>query len=182
MDIDVPTKTPTKQRVFPFTTIIVTNPDEASARSAQTLLDSTLKRYLNNSHSTEEDEIKVISTCDPFGARCGSFGGTVAAVELAQRLSFYVNGEEKKEGGSEYSETVLVLHAGGDSSRCPLSMILGKAWTNLPSTQYRNPIEWLIHQLEELFYRANIPKGSLLIHATDCLVTIGEEDEEIIKE
>ncbi len=154
-----------KKRAFPFSTIIVTNPDEASARSAQKLLDSTLKRYLNQTNA--EETVQIISTCDPFGARCGSFGGTLAALEGIPN--------------SKISQTVLCLHAGGDSSRCPLSMILGKAWTNLPSeNNYRNPIAWLIHQLEDLFYSANIPKGSLVVTATDCLISLGESTSELL--
>mmetsp|Transcript_41753 Transcript_41753/g.46610 ORF Transcript_41753/g.46610 Transcript_41753/m.46610 type:complete len:1263 (-) Transcript_41753:750-4538(-) len=150
------------KRNFPFTVIIVTNPDEKSARSAQRLLNSTLKRYFDDNYDTKE-EIKIISTYDPFGARCGSFGGTLAALELI--------GKE-----NNVNETVLCLHAGGDSSRCPLSMILGKAWINLPSYTFPNPTAWLINQLEDLFYRARIPKGSLLVTATDCLISLGQHD------
>lgn len=153
-----------KTKPFPFTTIIVTNPDEVAARSAQQLLDSTLKRYLSmTSKDITVKEIQIISTCDPFGARCGSFGGTLAALELV----------------NDPNDTVLCLHAGGDSSRCPLSMILGKAWTNLPSSEYRNPITWLISELEELFYRAQLPKGSLFVVATDCIISLAEKQKEI---
>ena len=191
----MPTKQRTtgRNRAFPFTTIIVTNPDEASAKSAQTLLDSTLKRYLNNRNKNKnknnnndhgsgiyvsKNDVKIISTCDPFGARCGSFGGTLAALEL---ILDDADADDKNDNTNHplvEMETVLCLHAGGDSSRCPLSMILGKAWTNLPSDDYRNPIAWLIHQLEDLFYKANIPKGSLLVTATDCLISLGQEEEQ----
>ncbi|VEU41868.1 unnamed protein product [Pseudo-nitzschia multistriata] len=171
-----------ENRTFPFTTVVVTNPDEASACSAQKLLESTLKRYLNDKRRYGEDEtainVKVISTCDPFGARCGSFGGTLAALDLLRDNSSGSNGDNdvrrSSEGGESCVETVLCLHAGGDSSRCPLSMILGKAWTNLPSSQYRNPIIWLISQMEDLFYRTQIPEGSLLVLATDCVLSFGD--------
>jgi fucokinase len=146
---------------FPFTTVIVTNPDEASAKSAQQLLDSTLKNHLRKQYP--QQSIRFLSTYDPFGARCGSFGGTLAAVDLIR----------ENNDGDLQNETILCLHAGGDSSRCPLSMILGKAWQELPSKQYRNPTFWLIHQLEDLFRLANIPKGSLLVAATDCLISLG---------
>ena len=173
-------KRTTKKRAFPFTTIIVTNPDEASARSAQRLLEETLQRYLNNNNANGSDSccrrnVRIFSTCDPYGARCGSFGGTLAALECMTKAepetepNTSTNTNTKTE-----TETVLCLHAGGDSSRCPLSMILGKAWTNLPSENYRNPIAWLIHQLEDLFYRANLPSGSLLVTATDCLISLGD--------
>ena len=158
-----------KKRPFPFTTIIVTNPDAASAKSAQKLLDYTLKQYLK-AHASNGDNIDIISTCDPYGARCGSFGGTLAALELIRKPD--------SASRSNALDTVLCLHAGGDSSRCPLSMILGKAWTNLPSQEYRNPIAWLIHQLEDLFNRAKIPHGSLLVTATDCLISLGNSEPE----
>eukprot|EP00536_Pseudo-nitzschia_multiseries_P014337 jgi/Psemu1/298690/fgenesh1_pm.687_\ len=166
------------QKPFPFTVIIVTNPDEGSARTAQNLLDSTLKLYLENTRrsvNSTQNEIKIVSTCDPFGARCGSFGGTLAALEFV----------DDKTNEDDEPETVLCLHAGGDSSRCPLSMILGKAWTNFPSSEYRNPIAWLLSQLEDLFYRARMPKGTLLVVATDCLILMGEpgdDDEDSTKE
>jgi len=131
-----------------------------------------VEQYLDSTrrHNATKKDIKIISTCDPYGARCGSFGGTLAAVELMG---------EKTDGDEVDVETVLCLHAGGDSSRCPLSMILGKAWTNFPSSKYRNPIEWLISQLEDMFYRARMPAGSLLVIATDCLILMGEPGDAI---
>ncbi|MGK3740575.1 MAG: galactokinase/mevalonate kinase-like predicted kinase [Bacillariaceae sp.] len=153
------------KRCFPFTHIIVTNPDERAAISAQGLLDNTLKRYIGENYHMKK-EIQIISTYDPFGARCGSFGGTLAALELIETTK-------------NNDATVLCLHAGGDSSRCPLSMILGKAWINLPSSTYPNPTAWLINQLEDLYYRARIPKGSLLVTATDCLISLGQQDTNI---
>jgi galactokinase/mevalonate kinase-like predicted kinase len=194
----MPTKQQTtggRKRAFPFTTIIVTNPDEASAKSAQTLLDSTLKRYLSNRNKhnntnghdsgndvSKNNDVRIISTCDPFGARCGSFGGTLAALELILDDGNNKNNTNTNHHHPLEKETVLCLHAGGDSSRCPLSMILGKAWTNLPSDDYRNPIAWLIHQLEDLFYKANVPKGSLLVTATDCLISLGQDKEQCRQE
>ena len=168
------------KRCFPFTHIIVTNPDERSAISAQGLLNNTLKRYIEKNYDMKK-EIQIISTYDPFGARCGSFGGTLAALELIETTKNN-NADSKdtctttKTTMCDDDATVLCLHAGGDSSRCPLSMILGKAWINLPSDKYPNPTAWLINQLEDLYYRARIPKGSLLVTATDCLISLGQQD------
>jgi hypothetical protein len=176
--------------MFPFTTIIVTNPDEASAEAAHELLDSTLKKHLQTYHPAQTSDVRVISTCDPFGARCGSGGGTLAALELLSSQpppnhdndnNGNGNGDDNKGRPvlhQQHQETVLCLHAGGDSSRCPLSMILGKAWTSLPSSKYRNPTIWLIHQLELLFHKSKIPKGSLVVAATDCLISFGPQLED----
>jgi galactokinase/mevalonate kinase-like predicted kinase len=144
-----------KQLKFPFECIIVTSPDEASARSAEGPLKEILQRDLCRLYP--DQSIQIISTCDPLGARCGSGGGTLAALEECKDY-------EKK--------TILMLHAGGDSSRCPTQMILGKAWTSL-SCDYKNPTIWLIEQLHQLYLQANLPQGTLVVAATDCLAIFG---------
>ena len=144
-----------KQLQFPFDCIIVTSPDEASARSAEGPLKDILQRDLCRLYPNRS--IQIISTCDPLGARCGSGGGTLAALEECEDF-------EKK--------TILMLHAGGDSSRCPTQMILGKAWTSL-SCDYKNPTIWLIEQLHQLYLQANLPQGTLVVAATDCLAVFG---------
>ncbi|CAJ1922734.1 unnamed protein product [Cylindrotheca closterium] len=136
-------------RSFPFDCVVVTSPDAASAESSNGAVEF-LKRYLKE---TYEQEIRIVSTFDPFGARCGSGGGTIAALEYASP-----------------DESILVLHAGGDSSRCPTQMILGKAWTNLPHPKYRNPTIWLVDQLVDLCSVAQFPKGTMVVAATDCLL------------
>ena len=141
---------------FPFDCIIVTSPDEASARSALGPVDSVLQKRLRKHYPNQN--VRIVSTYDPFGARCGSGGGTLAALQA------YATPEE----------TVLVLHAGGDSSRCPTQMIMGKAWTSIPSSQYRNPTIWLIDQLQRLYEQAHFPKGTCVVAATDCLATFFE--------
>lgn len=73
-------------------------------------------------------------------------------------------------------ETVLVLHAGGDSSRCPTQMILGKAWTSLPCAQYPNPTIWMIDQIQRLFEQAHFPRGTVVVAATDTLITFFEKE------
>ncbi|KAL3936159.1 MAG: hypothetical protein SGBAC_008458, partial [Bacillariaceae sp.] len=136
-------------RSFPFDCVVVTSPDAASAESSNGAVEF-LKRYLRD---TYEEEIRIVSTFDPYGARCGSGGGTIAALEYASP-----------------DESILVLHAGGDSSRCPTQMILGKAWTNLPHPKYRNPTIWLVDQLVNLCSVARFPKGTMVVAATDCLL------------
>lgn len=137
---------------FPFDCIVVTSPDAASAESAKAPLRRILDHRLQRDYPGQS--IRVISTYDSYGARCGSGGGTLAALEFA-----------------EPGESVLVLHAGGESSRCPTQMILGKAWTRLPSHQYSNPTIWLIDQIQKLFQNARFPRGTVVVAATDTLLT-----------
>eukprot|EP00980_Cylindrotheca_fusiformis_P008613 scaffold1830_cov117-Cylindrotheca_fusiformis.AAC.12 len=143
---------------LPFDCIIVTSPDVASAQSSNGAVEF-LKRHIQRKY---RQEVRLVSTCDPFGARCGSGGGTIAALEYASP-----------------DESVLVLHAGGDSSRCPTQMILGKAWTCMPNAQYRNPTIWLLDQLVSLYEVAKFPKGTLIVAATDCLLSFFEKGEDI---
>lgn len=145
---------------FPFDCIIVTSPDEASAQSSNGAVEF-LKRHITQKY---QQPIRLISTCDPFGARCGSGGGTIAALEYASP-----------------GESILVLHAGGDSSRCPTQMILGKAWTSLPNAEYRNPTMWMIDQLVSLYAVASFPKGTAIVAATDCILRFFEKDENLPK-
>lgn len=145
-------------KIFPFDCIIVTSPDEKSAKLASGFLQRILEKRLNRYYPSQT--IRVVSTYDPFGARCGSGGGTLAALEFAHK-----------------DETVLVLHAGGDSSRCPTQMILGKAWTSIPCGHHRNPTIWLIDQLQRLHEHAKFPKGVVVVAATDCLATFFEKGQ-----
>lgn len=189
--------TPTRSTSFPFTSIVVTNPDQAAAEAAQKLLDATLAQQLKAKYPTQS--IHIVSTYDPYGARCGSGGGTLAAVEKLfeskQKNTNNNNNNETTGTVETETETVLCLHAGGDSSRCPLCMILGKAWTSLPSTNVRtrNPTAWLIRQLELLYYhhsRASTvatnynnnnripPTGCLWVAATDCLMYFFDDDDD----
>jgi galactokinase/mevalonate kinase-like predicted kinase len=146
-----------KHPSFPFDCIVVTSPDAASAASAEAPLTRILERRLKQEYP--DQTIRIISTYDSYGARCGSGGGTLAALEFAAP-----------------GETVLVLHAGGDSSRCPTQMILGKAWTSLPSAQYPNPTIWMIDQIQRLFEQAHFPRGTVVVAATDTLITFFEKE------
>ena len=167
----------------------MTSPDAASSECAQTLLSRILKRHLDDAgfvqdtnkkdnkkneqyqqqnqeqHQEEQEEsvlssIRIISTCDPFGVRCGSGGGTIAALNEYTTTTTKTN-----------NEAILILHAGGDSSRCPTQMILGKAWTTLPCLLYENPTIWLIQQIQQLFQYQSFPCGSIVVTATDCLLS-----------
>ena len=164
-------KNKAKTTRFPFDCIIVTSPDEASAESAKV----PLKRLLHDQllHDYPEQVIRIVSTYDSFGARCGSGGGTLAALECATN-SNNPSDSDDKDDDKKVVENILVLHAGGDSSRCPTQMILGKAWTSLSCSRYPNPITWLIHQIQQLFQIAHFPRGTVVVAATDTLLTFFE--------
>jgi galactokinase/mevalonate kinase-like predicted kinase len=156
----------TNKNTFPFDCIVVTCPDAKSAASA---LVYPLKRELQDvlQHQFPDQHITILSTFDPYGARCGSGGGTLAALEEADLIT-----------NANANSTICILHAGGDSSRCPTQMILGKAWLSLPSFTYPNPTIWLLFQLAELCHCANIPKGSVVVCATDCLATFFDNNND----
>ena len=159
---------------FPFDGIIITSPDPESAACAERPFQSELKRFLQQKHysstSTTTGAVKlkhvpVISTCDPYGARCGSGGGTVSAIlEFQDRYGDIID---------DKNPTLLILHAGGDSSRSPTQMITGKAFMPLGSELFRNPTMYLLHQLERLINAIDLPKGSVIVAATDCLLHFG---------
>ena len=75
--------------------------------------------------------------------------------------------------------TVLICHAGGESSRCPTQITLGKAWTSLPSKEVvkggepeevvLNPTSLLISTLSHVF--KDIPRGSVVVAASDVLLS-----------
>ena len=137
-----------------FDVVVVTTPDESAARAAK---EGPLKRFKD-----------TIATCDPFEARCGSGGGTLAALFL-----------DRKDKQSQWESTrTLIVHAGGDSSRCPTQMALGKSWTSLPiqSTDggavITHPTQLLIHQLDSLFSKAPLPPGTVVVAASDVLLRL----------
>lgn len=79
-------------------------------------------------------------------------------------------------------ETVLIIHAGGESSRCPTQMALGKSWTSLPCNTSRStsngrtngaatiadPTSRMVQQLTAL----NVPSGSVVVAASDTLLSV----------
>jgi len=161
-----------KRHPFPFDCIVVTSPDEASATSANVPLTKILTDRLQEDYPNQS--IRVISTYDSYGARCGSGGGTLAALECAKMTKtrkMTTNADDDDDELNLLLESILILHAGGDSSRCPTQMILGKAWTSLPCQEYPNPTTWLISQIQLLFEDANFPKGTVVVAATDTLLT-----------
>jgi galactokinase/mevalonate kinase-like predicted kinase len=152
--VDAPT-TP-----FPFDHVIITFPDHFAAKAAS---EGPLQS-LRHQYSRIID-----ATTDPYGARVGSGGGTVAALLCA----------------APTSSRVLILHAGGESSRCPTQMVLGKAWTLLPcdSSPYSKGgttvIELWLRQCRALFRSATLPEGSVVVVASDTLLQLPVDEAPI---
>ena len=150
------------QKIFPFHSIVVTSPDSIAAKAA---LDGPLERENLNLPSDDSAEgITIISTSDPFDTRMGSGGGTLAALQEADSAR---NSHAVRKGST------LIIHAGGQSSRCPTQMTLGKAWTDLPlldSEQMTNPTYILMDSLSDLL--RNLPNGSVVVAASDVMLDL----------
>jgi len=146
---------------FPFDVVVVTFPDEGAARVA---LGGPIQVLQGNYPKTQ-----FLATCDPLGCRCGSGGGTLAALEHVEL-----------QVGTADTKTILILHAGGDSSRCFTQMALGKAWTNLPLMDttsgkafLSNPIHVGMDSIARIFTQYHcLPKGSVVVAASDALLSI----------
>ena len=158
---------------FPFEVVVVTFPDEGASRVASGGPLQDLKVIY--------PKTEFLACCDPLGCRCGSGGGTLAALEQVE-----------SEVGDAQSKTILILHAGGDSSRCFTQMALGKAWTNLPLVNpttgkevLSNPIHVGMDSIARIFSQSHsLPKGSVVIAASDALLSIprykgGAEEESV---
>lgn len=146
----------------PFHTIVVTSPDATAAKAA---FNGPLGREYLPSWCIDE-RTKLISSSDPFDIRMGSGGGTLAAIQEADHIA-----RLREDHGSKGS--ILIIHAGGQSSRCPTQMTLGKAWTDLPlagQTQLSNPTYILIESLSLLL--GNLPCGSIAVAASDVILDL----------
>ena len=135
-----------------FTTLVVTSPDAKVAQAAAS--GGPLGKLIATAESSQ-NTMKILSTSDPFNSRCGSGGGTLAALDLTSN-----------------DETVLIIHAGGESSRCPTQMALGKAWTSLPCRTggITDPTTRIVQQLSDLLH--DLPDGSVVVAASDTLLTL----------
>ncbi len=165
----------------PFDVIVITSPDQKASIAVRELILSSCgdffssPRDANNSFSSSSssqslhstDGTIFLSSCDPYGARLGSGGGTIAA--LAEANEAYYSGSSSNT--IRPKPTVLICHAGGESSRCPTQITLGKAWTSLPSSNdvVINPTSLLISTLSNMF--RNVPSGSVVVAASDVLLS-----------
>lgn len=127
-----------------------------------------------------------ICISDPIGIRIGSGGGTLNA------LSKLINIEKLE---NIINSKVIIIHSGGDSRRSPLQSLIGKAWTQINTSNTSNisnsnnninsdnnnsdyyyseevstALTLLIHELEVI--SANMDQGSLIIASSDVLVNL----------
>lgn len=158
-------------RSYPFDVITITSPNKAAASVAPI---NELRSYLRDNvfprYGLSENRLpKLLSTCDPYGMKLGSGGGTIAALEYSDTAS--LDGENSNGAAGN----LLIIHAGGDSSRCPTQMVLGKAWTSLPMSDdvVSNPTFKLVEVLSS--FLRTLPKGSIVVAASDVLLSLSSE-------
>jgi fucokinase len=139
---------------FPFQHVIISFPDERAATSTP----RDHLAALSNAFATT-----ITSTCDPYNLRVGSGGGTLAALESISEND---------------DSSILIIHAGGQASRCSTQMVLGKAWTSLPvqDNKITTPIELWLQQCAQLFQ--TLPRSSIVIVASDTLLLLEENQQE----
>ena len=175
----------------PFDVVVVTSPDERAAAAARDLVASLLDGDGDGRRGRASP--LLLSSCDPHGARLGSGGGTLAALAEADAAYRRVQRGGRDEGEAAAAApageeaTVLICHAGGASSRAPTQAALGKAWTSLPVVRraahdaapraaVSNPTALLVAGLSRLL--ASVPRGSVVVAASDVLLSFGDADEE----
>ena len=141
-----------------FNVVALTFPD---ARAAKVAEEGPLWADLQTRYPQVQD---WIATTDPYGCRVGSGGGTLAV--LGEVLSRRGN-----ESSRHDSLNILILHAGGQSSRCPTQMCFGKAWTTFPTAEgLVTPIHiWLAFMFQQL---PILPAGSIAVIAADTMLRI----------
>jgi galactokinase/mevalonate kinase-like predicted kinase len=166
------TKIQQHKSICPFHTIVVTSPDSQSAEAALhgPLHSSSLPEIFKKGNN---HDVHIYSTSDPYDSRMGSGGGTLAALDVADSNNCKrqeqpcCNIDDTTQNGS-----VLIVHAGGQSSRCPTQITLGKAWTSLPTANdtITNPTYILLESLSKVL--ANLPSGSVVVAASDVLLSL----------
>ena len=185
---------------FPFDHVVITFPDQAAAQAAETGPLPALQARYNQC-------CNILATTDPYGARVGSGGGSLAALAYCREQQQQKQQQSLSSSSSSSSiqnGNILILHAGGESSRCPTQMVLGKAWTSLPSTaasatatataattaattsttkaaavavpRILTPIELWLDLAQKLF--TNLSHGSIVIAASDTLLQLFDTKHE----
>jgi fucokinase len=204
---------------FPFATVVVTFPDARAAHAA----DAGPLQQLRDEYAVvaQQQHVEFLACTDPYGCRVGSGGGTLAALMDAKKLllkrrrpaetnkdsNAKCNGsynskecsDERSDDDDDDGASILILHAGGASSRCPTQMVLGKAWTSFPCGRrhrhrhrrhqhppdggaaaaagfLENPISILLKLCQRLFH--GIPPGSIVVACSDVILLLPLLDNE----
>lgn len=181
MTTTTPTPTPT------FDVLVVTSPDSTAAKATE---DGPLQELFDTATTTGASP-RLLSTHDPYDTRCGSGGGTLAAMMKALNSSTESSTESSTTAATttaNTAESILIIHAGGESSRCPTQMVLGKSWTTLPcsttatattnndnhsNNKIQSPTSLMVHRLMDLL--VGLPKGSVVVAASDTLLKLGDD-------
>jgi hypothetical protein len=98
-----------------FDVVVLTFPD---ARAAKVASEGPLWRDLQARYT----DVVFLATTDPFGCRVGSGGGTLAALEEVMEWWQTTTNKQGQKGippPPSSDLNILILHAGGQSSRCP---------------------------------------------------------------
>ena len=153
-----------------FSHVLVTCPNEACAGVYLTQLREASR--LSGALSFLKS-VPVHCVPDPQGARIGSGGGTLNAIDHLLQII----GREQLAGAR-----VLIVHSGGDSQRSPMHTVCGKAFATInchvgenkgESAPYATSIALLIRELNATF--SNLPEGSITVASSDVMLSFRTE-------
>lgn len=165
-----------------FDFVVVSFPDAESEKLGQRELDQYGSRRAGCKNETTArascSGCLYYAVTDPFQGECrvGSGGGTFHALN---RLIEHVREDRGRAGQDDLvRKNILIVHAGGESSRCPTQMVMGKAMTSLPcrnSERVQTPLSLLLRELEKLLQHYD-SRGILVVAASDTLLSLGNFD------
>lgn len=140
-----------------FTHVIVTAPTTRIAAVYQSQLE------------VFSGETSYLCVADPLGARVGSGGGTLNALNHLERLI----------GRKALSNAkVAIIHSGGDSKRAPFHTVCGKAWASINAIQSGHVATPLIMLIKELSFFCNgilkksYSVGCIVVASSDVMLDI----------
>lgn len=149
----------------PFDAIVVTAPNTKAAEASEGELRVAFERVAGKAAG---EEVQLLAVSDPKGARIGSGGGTINALDAAARA--LVAARLRQQGANldapgdnkgyqapleevlavAAASRILVVHSGGDSQRSPLQSVCGKAWCTLSSSRIEGNVVGKPHPSEQL--------------------------------
>jgi L-fucokinase len=182
--------------MFPFDLVVVSFPDADSAQAASRDLESMLGWL----------PCPWRATTDPCGIRVGSGGATLDAIRnhISSASAAEASASAAENPSPENDGSLLLILAGGESSRAPTQMVLGKAWTSLPTLQkvecdnassssssndespsaaeaaLTTPLVVGVRQMGRIM--EGLPRGSVVVVAGDTLLRLPETIRWLSKE
>ena len=151
-----------------FTHVVVTAPSQKIADVYTSQL-KVIKLDL-----TEFKNSQIVCVADPSGARVGSGGGTLNALNFLDDLI----------GRSQLCKAkVVIIHSGGDSRRAPLHTVCGKAWASINSNYqdcyFITPLSFLLEELRSFCLNiliSDVEFGSIVVASSDVLLDISNNE------